>query len=177
MALPVSARRRSLGISPDSALIFLSTIFSENRFPPSGQARGHALPDHAARQDRGTFSTTTPGKSTSFCDNRRRAMGVKRLDRLHPPRLAFLALHLGPHDRLPVGCQDQARAGIGDLDPIAAGLVDVKKKCLLDGMLVRAGLDIHAVLEKDVGSAQDLLAAVERVGEVVEAARRIGMIA
>src|SRR6202022_4921944 len=100
-------------------------------------------------------------------------MGMKRLDRLQSPRLAFLALLLGPHDRLPVGREDQARAGIGDLHPIAAGLVDVKKKCLLDGVLVRAGLDMDAVLEKDIRGTQNLLAAVERVGDMMEAAGRI----
>ena len=66
-------------------------------------------------------------------------MGMKRLDRLQPPRLALLAFLLGPHDRFPVRRQDQAGAGIGDLDPVAAGLVDVEEECLLDGVLVRTG--------------------------------------
>ena len=98
-------------------------------------------------------------------------MGVEGLDRLQPPGLALLALFLGPDDRLPVGREDQAGAGVGDLDAVAAGLVDVEEEGLLDRVLVRAGLDVDAVLQEDVGGAQDLLAAVERVGDVVEAAR------
>ena len=101
-------------------------------------------------------------------------MGVERLDRLQPPGLALLALFLGPHDRLPVRREDQAGAGVGDFDAVAAGLVDIEEEGLLDRVLVRAGLDVDAVLEEDVGGAQDLLAAVERVGDVVEAAGRAG---
>jgi hypothetical protein len=94
----------------------------------------------------------------------------KVLDGLEAPGLAFLALGLGPHDGLPIGRQHQAGAGVGDLDAVAAGLVDVEEEGLLDGVLVRALLDGHAGLEEDVGGAQDLLARVERVGDVVEAA-------
>src|SRR5229473_1890331 len=101
----------------------------------------------------------------SSAPNRRRAVGVERLDGLKPPRLALLALLLGPHDRLPVRRQDETGAGVGDLDPVAAGLVDVEEKCLLDRMLVRAGLDEDAVLQKDIGRAQNVLATVERVGD------------
>src|SRR5437588_11621555 len=93
---------------------------------------------------------------TAVASNRRRAVGVKRLDGLQSPRLPLFALLLGPYDRLPVRCQDQPRAGIGDLDAIAAGLVDIEKEGLLDRMLVRTGLDIDVVLEKNVRGAQDL---------------------
>ena len=79
-------------------------------------------------------------------------MGMKRLDGLQPPRLALLAFLLGPHDRLPVRGENEPGAGVGDLDPVAARLVDVKEKCLLDGVLVRAGLDVDAVLKEDVGA-------------------------
>ena len=48
-------------------------------------------------------------------------MRVKRLDRLQSPGLAFLALFLGPDDRLPVRREDKARAGVGDFDAVAAG--------------------------------------------------------
>ena len=75
-------------------------------------------------------------------------MGMKRLDRLQPPRLPLLALLLGPHDRLPVRRQNKTGAGIGDLDPVAAGFVDIKEESLLDRVLVRAGLDEDAVLRK-----------------------------
>src|ERR1700760_622230 len=109
--------------------------------------------------------------------NWRRAVGVKGCDGLQSPRLPFLAFLLGPDDRLPVRRQDQPRPGIGDFDPVAAGLIDVEKEGLLDRMLVRAGLDIDPVLEKDVGGAQDVFAAVERVSEMMEAARRAGMVA
>src|SRR3954451_2585932 len=56
--------------------------------------------------------------------HRRRAMGVEGLDGLQPPGLALLALLLGPDNRLPVRCQDEAGSGVGDLDAVAAGLVD-----------------------------------------------------
>src|SRR5882672_6463540 len=102
---------------------------------------------------------------------------MKRLDRLQPPRLALLALLLGPHDRLPVRRQDEAGAGVGDFDAVAAGLVDVEEEGLLDRMLVRAGLDEDAVLQKNIGGAQNLLAAVERVGDVVEATFSAVMVA
>ncbi len=91
--------------------------------------------------------------------DRRRAMGVEALDRLQPPGLALLALGFRPHDRLPVGRQHQPRAGIGDLDAVAAGFVDVEEEGLLDRVLVRAGFDVHAVLEEDVGRTQHVLAA------------------
>ena len=78
---------------------------------------------------------------------------MKRLDRLQPPRLAFLAFFLGPHDRLPVRRQDEAGAGVGDLDAVAAGLPDIEEEGLLDRVLVRAGLDVDAVLQKDIGGA------------------------
>src|SRR3954465_2873001 len=102
---------------------------------------------------------------------------MERLDRLQPPRLPLLALLFGPDDRLPVGSQDQPGAGVGDFDAVAAGLPDVEEEGLLDGVLVRAGLDEDAVLEKNIGAAQDVLAAVEGVGDVVEAARRLIVIA
>ena len=109
--------------------------------------------------------------------HRRRAVGVERLDGLQAPGLALLALVLGPADRLPVGREDQPRAGIGDLDAVAARLVDIKKEGLLDRVLVRPGLDEDAVLQEDVGGAQNLLAAVERIGDVMEAALGAGVVA
>src|SRR5665213_1552476 len=108
--------------------------------------------------------------------HRRGAVGMEGLDGLESPRLSLLALLLGPHDRLPVRRQDKTGAGIGDLDAIAAGLVDVEKKGLLDGVLVRAGLDVDAVFEKDVGGAQHVLAAVKRIGDVMETSRGVGMV-
>ncbi len=101
---------------------------------------------------------------------RRGAVGVEGLDGLQAPGLALLALGLGPDDRLPVRGEDEAGAGVGDFDAVAAGLVDVEEEGLLDGVLVRAGLDEDAVLEKDVGGLEDGFAAVEREGDVVEAA-------
>src|SRR5216110_287165 len=95
---------------------------------------------------------------------------MERLDRLQPPGLALLALLLGPDDRLPVGREDEAGAGVGDLDAVAAGLIDIQEEGLLDRVLVRAGFDVDAVFQKDIGGAQNLLTAVERVGYVVEAA-------
>src|SRR6516165_3821594 len=104
-------------------------------------------------------------------------MGMKRLDRLEAPSLAFLAFLLGPDDRLPVWRENQPRAGVGDLDAVAAGLPDIEEEGLLDRMLVRAGLDIDVVLEKDIGGAQDFLAAVDGVGDMMEAAFLAVMVA
>ena len=56
---------------------------------------------------------------------------------LQPPRLVLLALLLGPNDRLPVRREDEARAGIGDLDAVAAGLPNIEEEGLLDRVLVR----------------------------------------
>src|SRR5665213_857719 len=69
------------------------------------------------------------------------------------------------------------RAGIGHLDAIAARLIDVKEESLLDGVLVRPGLDVDAVLEENIGGEQYLLARVERVGDVMKAASRAGRVA
>ena len=97
-------------------------------------------------------------------------MGMETLDGLEAPGLALCALGLGPNDRLPVRGEDEPRAGVGDLDPVAAGFIDVEEEGLLDRMLVRPGLDMHAVLEEDIGRLQDGLAAVQRERDVVEAA-------
>src|SRR5471030_540282 len=100
--------------------------------------------------------------------HRRRAVGVERLDGLQAPGLALLSFGLGPSDRLPVRRQYQPRAGAGDLHAIAARLINVKEKSLLNGVLVRPGLDEHAVLQENIGGAQDVLAAVQHVGDVVK---------
>jgi hypothetical protein len=42
-------------------------------------------------------------------------------------------------DGFPVRRQDQPRAGIGDLDPVAAGLVEIEEERLLDGVLAESG--------------------------------------
>src|SRR6202012_4025809 len=94
---------------------------------------------------------------TGSAPDRRRAMGMEGLDRLQSPRLAFLSLFLGPYDWLPVWRQNEPRAGVGDLDPVAAWLVDVEEKRLLDGVLVRAGLDVDAVLQKNIRRPQYIL--------------------
>src|SRR5690606_15173401 len=54
----------------------------------------------------------------------RRAVGMEAFNRLQAPGLALLALIFGPGDRGPVGAQDQARTGIGNLDAISGRLVD-----------------------------------------------------
>src|ERR1700712_750242 len=70
---------------------------------------------------------TRPGASRLCVLDRRGAVGVEGFDGLEAPGLALLAFRLAPHDRLPVRRQDQPRAGIGDLDAVAAGLVDIKE--------------------------------------------------
>src|SRR5262245_967990 len=110
------------------------------------------------------------GQRADVLLNWRGPVGVEALDRLEPPRLPFLPFCLRPHDRLPVGREHQARAGAVELDAIAARLVDVQEERLLDGVLVRPRLDVHAVLETDVGRTQHLFTRVDRVGEVVKPA-------
>src|SRR5882724_8700968 len=135
------------------------------------------MPGHATLNPFDLHAGGDPaGRKALAGPNRRRAMGMKRLDRLQSPRLAFFTLFFRPDDRFPVWREDEASAGVGDFDAVAAGLIDVEEKRLLDRVLVRAGLDMDAVLQEDVGGAQDFLAAVERVGDVMKAAGRIGVI-
>ena len=63
-----------------------------------------------------------------------------------------------------------------DLDPVAAGLERVEEERLLDRVLVWPGLDLDAVLETDVGCAQDVLAFVHGEREVVEPAVGSGLV-
>jgi hypothetical protein len=42
---------------------------------------------------------------------------------------------------------------------------------------MRAGLDEHTILEKDIGGAQNFFAAVERVSDVMKAPARAGVVA
>src|ERR1041385_556792 len=69
------------------------------------------------------------------------------------------------------------RAGAGDLHPIAARFINIKEEGLLDCVLVRTGFDEHAVLQKDIGGAQNVLAAIERISDVMEAALGAGVVA
>src|ERR1700719_883105 len=86
-----------------------------------------ALPAPSPRAEQTRSSLNRP--------NRRRAVGVKRLDRLQAPCLPLLAFLFGPYDRLPVRRKNETGAGIGDFHPVAARLVDVEEKRLLDRML------------------------------------------
>src|SRR4051794_34970730 len=100
--------------------------------------------------------------------DRWRAVGVEGRDRLQAPGLALGPLGLGPGDRLPVRGVDQPAGGVAQLDAVAAGLVDVEEEGLLDGVLVRAGLDEHAAVQADVGGPQDVLAGVGAERDVVQ---------
>src|ERR1700758_929455 len=127
------------------------------------------MPNAGSRSPTPSTSSSEPPGTSDLSRNRRRAVGVEGLDRLQAPGLALFALFLGPDDRLPVRCQDQPCAGVRHLDAVAAGLIDVEEEGLLDRVLVRPGFDMDTVLQKDIGGAQDLLAAVERIGDVVKA--------
>src|SRR5215475_3174736 len=122
---------------------------------------------------RTSATTETRGSSAilvivpSFSDGRS-SVGVERLDCLEPPRLTLGALGLGPRNRLPVRREYQPGHRIGQLDPVPAWLVQVQEERLLDGVLVRAGLDEHAAVQRDVGGAQDLLAGVGGERDVVQ---------
>lgn len=97
-------------------------------------------------------------------------MRVERVDGFEAPGLTALALGFGPDDRFPIGREDQSRPGIGELDAVTGRLPDIKKERALDGMLVRTGLDMDAILEENVGRPQDVLARIGGVGDMVEAA-------
>jgi len=102
-------------------------------------------------------------------------MGVKGLDGPKPPCLALAPVRLGPAHRLPVGGQDQARAGIGQLDPVAGRLPHVEKEGPLNRVLMRARLDMDTVFKEDIGGAQDILALVGGIGDMVEPALAAAM--
>ena len=102
---------------------------------------------------------------------------MKGLDGLQPPGLSLLAFALAPYDRLPVGRKDQSGTGIRHLDPIAARFEDIQEESLLDGVLVRTGFNGDAVLQENIRRAQNILAAVDGVRHMVEAAARARMIA
>src|ERR1700687_5184479 len=104
-------------------------------------------------------------------------MRMKRLDCLESPGLPLLSLFFRPDNRFPIRCKDQARARVGDFHAVAPGFVDIQEKSLLDGMFVWAGFDEDSVLKKNIGGAQNVFAAIDGVGDVVEAAARSRMIA
>src|SRR5581483_8928987 len=104
-----------------------------------------------------------------YAGDGRSTFGMEGPDRLQSPRLAFFAFGFRPGDRLPVRRKDQPCAGAGYLDSVPTRLVYVEKKCLLDRVLVRSRLDIDAILEKYVGSAQHILACVQGKRHVMQA--------
>jgi hypothetical protein len=89
---------------------------------------------------------------------------VWKLDRLDAPRLAARALLLRPDD----GLVDEVPA-VRDLDPVAARPEAVEEEALSDRVLRGCGLDVDAVLEKDVGRPQHFFSRVDPEGEVVQA--------
>src|SRR5215831_1886414 len=97
---------------------------------------------------------------------------METLDRPEAPGLALLPLGLRPDDGWPVRRQDETRPGIGDLDAVAARLVDVQEERLLDRVLVGTGLDVNAVLQEDIGRPQHVFAAVHGIGDMVKASAR-----
>jgi hypothetical protein len=68
----------------------------------------------------------------------------------------------------------QLRPGVAQFDAVAAGLVHIKEEGLLDGVLARARLDEHAVVEGDVGGADDVGAGVGRKRDVMQPPGRSG---
>src|ERR1700730_18451626 len=107
----------------------------------------------------------------------RRPVSVERFNRLESPRLSLLALFFRPDNWLPVRSEDQARARIRDFHAVAAGFVDIQKESLLHRMLVRTGFDEDSVLKKNIGGAQNVLAAIDGVSDVMEAPSRTRMVA
>src|SRR6478735_4338849 len=98
----------------------------------------------------------------------RRSVRMERLDGFHAPGLPFAALLLAPLDHGRVRVKQQAGAGVGQFDPVAAGLPDIQEERLVDGVLVRTGLDVDAVFKEDVRGLQDVLAGIGGERHVVE---------
>jgi hypothetical protein len=99
----------------------------QNSGKPRGNGSRKACPGAYNKLDQASLRFGHACTKSARAINRRRAMGVGRLDRLQPPDLAILALSLGPDDRLPVPRQDEADAGVDDLDAAAAGLPTLEK--------------------------------------------------
>ena len=94
-------------------------------------------------------------------------MGVERLNSLEAPGLPLLTFFLRPGHWLPIRLQDETCARVGKFDPVAGRLPHVEEERALDRMLVRSRLDVHAVLEKDIGRAQNVFALVGGIGDVM----------
>src|SRR6185437_1434392 len=99
---------------------------------------------------------------------------VERGDRRQAPCLSSCALGLGPGDRLPVGREHQPGAGVAQLDPVTAGLIDIQEKGLLDRVLVRAGLDEYLPVDADVGGLEYVFSRIGRECDVVQPSIRLG---
>ena len=100
---------------------------------------------------------------------RRCSVSMETFDGLQAPGLTFRPVGLCPGHRLPVGRKNKARTGVGDFHTIAGRLPYIEEKGSLNGVFVGACLDLNAGFEKDVGGAQDILALVNSIGDVVEA--------
>src|SRR5687768_1684692 len=117
-----------------------------------------------------TTATPTPSPAGSWpwksgsgrLLNRGCAMGVEGVDRLETPGLTLGPLGLGPGDDLVVRSEQQAGAGVAQLDAVASRLPYVQKECLLDRVLVRPGLDVDSRVEEDVGGTEDVARSEER---------------
>ena len=136
-----------------------------------GRKQGHLLPPFSFGEGRIFLAGLLFEFGGRLNFYRRRSVGVERLDGLQPPCLPLLALLFAPADRLPIRREDQTGARIHDLDAVAAGLINVEEKALLDGMLVRTGFDVDALFQKNVGGAQNVLAGIHRIREMVESPR------
>ena len=74
-------------------------------------------------------------------------MCVEGFNGWQAPSLPFFTICLTPDDGLPVRSQYEARTGAGNLEAVAARLVNVQEKRLLDGMFVRARFHEYTLLE------------------------------
>src|SRR5271165_2566619 len=145
----------------------MSTVLAIWRSPPNRLFSLDATSDPAPVPARMTWLGAALGMR--LARKRWRSEGMEAFDRFQTPGLALPAFCLRPANGLPVRCQDQSCAGIGDLDAMPTGFEDVEKERLLDCVLVWPRLDGDAGFQENVSGTQDVLAAVQRVGDVVEA--------
>ena len=162
-----AARTMNLDV-PNRSHRSTSTSRCRGAYSPCEDRRAKRVGHSRPRVLRHAGTAFRAGLTVRCTADRRGPVGVERRDRGEPPGLPLRAFGLRPADRAPVRREDQPRAGVAQLDPVPARLVDVEEERLLDGVLVRPGLDEHPAVQADVRGAQDVLAGVGGERDVVQ---------
>src|SRR5688572_31158232 len=94
---------------------------------------------------------------------------MERLDGLQSPCLSLLPFCLTPHNWLPIRCEDQARACVGNFKTIATRFIHVQEECLLDGVFMWTRFDENAMFQTYIRCAQNRFTVIHGIGEMVQA--------